>query len=377
MPIGEYGAREARLKQIAELKTELLSKEAFNVLKHELRKNDNASVGVILDKLHYAKKVMNAKNADEASRKVLLKITRLQLMAARGAVKDEETNEAISALAEYVLEHLGNREWSALALTLDEAHPGLRIAPDLVRLLLVSENPEAAVRKYKKEAEAAMDAAPFSFRASVVSSIEHGVARKGPEHIVPFVESEIDWGTGKIKAKYLFLMARYETDTKVNGPVINVANLALNPVPEYEPLGAKLKVEKLGRLRLVAALSRIHWIPYIVPVELIETTHSGKLKVTAMPDTNSVIYGHGFVFVTAHPESTYTTILELNPELHRWIHASQEAFLAIEMQQAPGWYKEGDRHDKMEIKMVLRKTPNMNEVLAKNLRLKNELMLAA
>ncbi|MDE1855121.1 MAG: hypothetical protein KGH57_02255 [Candidatus Micrarchaeota archaeon] len=372
MSIGEYGTQEAQHRQIAELKTELLSREAFDVLKGELRKKDSNSVSDVLDRLHYAKRLMHAEDVEELNKKVILKVTRLELLVTRGVIKDEETKEAVVALSEYVLDGLAKKEWEALVLTLDQPRPGLRVAPDLARLLLTEENADDAMKKYRKEAEKAVKAAQFSFKAKAISSIENGKERKGPEHFVPFVESDIDWETGSMRGKYLFMMARYETDTQVNGKVLDFANLVLRPGPEYEPLGAKLRQDMVGRLKLVAGLSRVHWIPYILPIELIETTHDGRLKVTCMPDTSTVIYGHGFVFVTSHPASAYETMLKLNPELHKLTHLGQGEYLRIEMQQAGAWYKEGDKHERVPKTMVLQKVPNGNDALAGNLRQRNE-----
>ncbi len=352
-----------------------IAKETLEVLRKELRGETNPRVSSddVLARFTYSMGLMGVEPDGKApptrklNKAVQKNIAELKLMLLSGRITDAETREATEALVEYVEKYLKMREWKALVLTLDEQNFGLRISPDLARMLILEKSPEEAMRKYKEMVVEAVGAAGYSFKADVISYFQKSVPKKGPEHAVPILESDIEWDTGRVSGIYLFIMSRYEIDTYVKGQVVNIANLALSPNPEYEPVGFRLRYDADGTLRVIAGLSRSHWIPYQVPVELIEKTYDGLLKVTARPDTESVVYGHAAVFVTKNPGVAYSTILKLSPELHRLVHVQQEAYLWILMTGARDYYRHGEVYD-TPMAFVMEKTDLRSDPFSKPLR---------
>jgi hypothetical protein len=351
--LGEYGASEAQLKRGAEQKVELKSTAIFGSLKHELRTEDVDSYSVVLYKLQYAKKLMGARNLAELNEKVRARITELELLAIRGKVKGSGTNDAIAALAEFAWRLPDKDIWKVLTLTLAEPNPGLRLAPDLARALVLEGSPDYAVRKYKEEARRLGRKARISYRARSISYFRKDCTPKeGPEHFVPIVESEIDWRTGTVKGKYLFYMLRYEKDTCINGKAGAVANrvLQLNPTPEYEGIGFRFALGEEDRLTLAEIELRAHWVAIRVPAEMAERTSDGRIKVTAVPDSKRAIKGHMILVVLKDPEVCLSTIKSLNPqfelvaELRHPENAGSEVYFFEELLKARYYYDYGHRY---------------------------------
>ncbi|MDE1874202.1 MAG: hypothetical protein KGI04_03740 [Candidatus Micrarchaeota archaeon] len=270
-------------------------------------------------------------------------VAELKLRLLGGRIEEKETRRAVEALVEYVEKYLKKREWKALVLTLDEANPGLRIGPDLARALLLGRDPDEAVRQYKKETADAAKTANYIFKANVVSYFIDGVPKKGPEYFTPLLESEIDWDTGEVKGKYLFVMLKYNVDTCVNGKFIRVANMTLNPNPEHEGFGFWMRYDDKGVLKVVADASRLHWERYWIPDEQLKKTGRGERMVTAIADSDTVVLGHGNTFVTKSPLLAYFTVYKLNKDLHADIF--RDGDLAMLLGGAEKWYNEGARYD--------------------------------
>ncbi len=356
----------------------------FDVLKREMRsgERENAMSWRNMERFAYARGLMKLEvrgrppSVNEVNAAVKQNLGELKLMAKDGRIKDKDTAEAIGALADYTEKYLKRREWKALALSLDEPNDGLRISPDLARALLVEKDPEEAVRKYKKEAEELYRIANYSFKADVISYFKDGKPKRGPEHKVLLVESEIEWSTGEVKGKYLFVMMRYEIDTEIRGYGANLINFALNPHPEYEPFGSSFRKEGneriepkdgTGQLQVVDDLSRVHWIPYRIPDGQVARTRDGKRKVTAMADTENVVRGHGNAFVPKDAEEAHAEALKRNPKLVEPEGMAQGAFLFIGMGQAAEDYRKGESYDALETRIVMLETAK-NDPLSRALR---------
>jgi hypothetical protein len=296
---------------------------------------------------------MGAGDLAELNEKVKARITELELLVIEGKVKGSGTKDAIAALAEFAWRLPDKEIWKVLTLTLAEPNPGLRLAPDLARALVLEGSPDYAVRKYREEVRRLSRKARISYRAHSISYFcKDGTPKEGPEHFVPVVESEIDWRTGAVKGKYLFCMLRYEKDTCINGKTGAAANLMLrlNPTPEYEGIGFRFAVGEEDELTLTEIELRAHWVAIRVPAEMAERTSDGRIKVTAVPDTKRMIKGHMVLVVLKDPEVGMNTIKMLNPQLElaaalrRPANAGSDIYFFEELPKAHYYYKYGHRY---------------------------------
>lgn len=356
MPIGEYGASEIQVKQLAKQTAGQKSGGIFGSLKHVHREEQKVSFSVEYHKLQYAKRLMGANSIDELNTKVNTRVTELELLAARGKVKGPSTCDAIRALADYAHCLPGKEIWKMLTLTLEEANPGLRIAPDLARALIVENSPDYTVRKYKEETRELGRSAKISYRAHSISYFRaDGTPKEGPEHFVPMLESEIDWNTGIVRGKHLFYMLRYEKDTCVNsrtGAVVNPL-FRLNPTPEYEGVGFWFELGDENKLVMKEIELRSHWIAIRFPKELAETTSDGRIKLTSVPDSKYLIKGHMMLVVMKDPEVAFSIIRKLNPQIDALYlktvirnpaSIGSEIYLWDELLRAGAYWKAGTRY---------------------------------
>ncbi len=324
---------------------------------------------------------MKSGSLEELNNKVRKKIISLELMAVERSLSSPSTKNAIEALAEFAWKLPDNRLWTVLTLTLEEGNGGLRIAPDLARALITSQSPDYAVKKYREEAKMLGRMARISFRADVTSYWrEDGSAKKGPEHFVPLVESEIDWKTGIVRGKYLFYMLRYEVDTTFNvfGGVLVNTMFRLRPTPEYEGVGFRFAVDGNERLVLEEADLRAHFGAYRVPIEMAERTRERRIKVTAVPDNGHYTNGHAnFLVLKDDPETlakvvarypqlankdikhALDVIIELNPQIDFLKHLNpKQAFQELELvmwgspKRVKEFYERGERYD-VRAKLVM------------------------
>jgi hypothetical protein len=269
------------------------------------------------------------------------------------------------------------REWKALVLTFREPNYGLRVSPDLMReLLLMEDKNDAAkvIERYRQESRELLKDADFVFQAHVISYFVKDEPKMGPEHMVPLIETNIDWNTGEKKgSKFLSCMLRYETDTLMHGYAINIANLALNPKPEYEPVTFLMRPdrERGGHMETVGVLSRVHWLWFYVPVDEIKRNEDGKLMITAVEDSRSMINGHMNLPVPKDPQKTYSTALRSNPKLHGVEHiineAAQGSYLVMSLMQAEEFFMRGERFS-IPVQYVMEKSDAHGDPLSRVLR---------
>ncbi len=276
-----------------------------------------------------------------ANAKVLRKIGSLKGRMASDSVTEEE-REILVACVEYVEQHLRGREWEALATSMKYPTPGLRISPDLMRSLILEDTPYWAIDNYKKEtASFTKDASAYVFKANVISYFKDGVPKKGPEHVVPFLESEIDWSSGAVISKFMFYMHRYNIDTEIGDVKVPVENLVVNPNPEYEPFGIRMVKGGDGKWTATELHSRTHWICWWGTPENFERTEDGKIKVTAVEDSDVLVLGHGTLFVPKNSDRAYDAVEASCPDLKELEHIEYRVVLGAEFREAREYFERG------------------------------------
>ena len=279
----------------------------------------------------------------------------------------QEDREMVDACVEFVSENLKGREWAALALTLQEPNVGLRVSPNLVRSLILSENIKETLSDYKADLEMLREAWPFDFKAKVISYFKDGKPKWGPEHMVPIMDSDIDWKSGKERGWFVFYMLRYEIDTDVAEIKDLPEGFLPNPNPEYEPFGAKLTVDWRGRLRARELYSRTHWRVWHGPIEDFEQTEDGKTKVTGVADSDFLVLGHASLFVPKNVEKAYKDIEEMSPQLRELDNIGYRFVLRIELPGAKEDYEIGE-HYEIPLRYSMLKSNPKGDPLLKPLR---------
>jgi hypothetical protein len=368
---GAYGINSERQFTIirAELSNEQRNRHtpAFLELFKERADDKQTDSDEILErqKLRYAMKKLSLsyeKNTiEEANEKVKKKVSTLRDMLYNGEIKSKGTKAAVKALAEFVDEHLNGKEWKAVVLSLKEPNSGLRIAPDLARMLILDKNPEKAVEDYKQKVKEISAVAKFSFKATVISCYyKDSPLKMGPDYLVPILESDIDFETGKANGWYIIYMLRYGCDTCfVRGMGSDYFNRILekvgvvSPHPEFEPIGFKVNREK----EVTAIIFRPHWVAVEVPGGVVAKTKRGKFKITAPKDGDvlggSAAWGHSNypVIESMNPTEVYDIIRKENSSLQK-AGGAQVALLSG-LIGARENYNEGQEYDMRKIKKEL------------------------
>ena len=336
-------------------------------LKEIFRQSSTAGAEIEREaRLRYAEMLVGAKDEAEANAKVLERAKKLKERAERENLAGEDML-IVEACIEHVSEQLRGREWVALALTYREPNPGLRLAPDLARALILSDSPRKAIEEYKNDVKLLQEAWPFDFKAKVISYFRDGKPKWGPEYITPLIESDIEWKSGEVRGRYIFYMLRYEIDTDVAEIKDLPEGFILNPHPEHEPFGAMIVTDSRGRMRAKHLYARTHWRVWHGPAEDFEETEDGKTKVTAVADSELLVLGHASLFVPKDAEKAYRDIEKMSPQLKELDNIGYRFVLEVELPEAKKYYEEGERYD-IPVRYVMEKTDPKSDALLKPLR---------